>query len=236
MKKYIFFLVFAAFSTAEAQNRFDLNQDGSVNVGDVTTLVNVILGKIPSEETPEDITDVVIPVTELYNGDYTDGAINYSITSPITREVIVVGPKNDNIADVVIPKGVEINGKTYNVVAVGDKAFAEKQLKSIVLPKTIRSIGYEAFYMTDLRSVTLPTSIVSIEWCAFSDCYILKELFALRVNPLEYNCDENAFPYNSYHPKTVNSNIILHVPAGCADAYRSCEPWASFSTIIDDIK
>ena len=46
MKKLLLIplLALAAFG-AQAQNRNDLNQDGEVNVGDVTTLVNAILGK-----------------------------------------------------------------------------------------------------------------------------------------------------------------------------------------------
>ena len=43
---YIPFLLLLCLTTvAQAQSKYDLNADGNVNVGDVTSLVNAILGK-----------------------------------------------------------------------------------------------------------------------------------------------------------------------------------------------
>ena len=45
MKRVLILSVFAASAlAASAQSRFDLNGDSEVNVGDVTKLVNIILG------------------------------------------------------------------------------------------------------------------------------------------------------------------------------------------------
>lgn len=56
----------------------------------------------------------------------------------------VIGAKNEpNIPDIVIPK--THNGKP--VTSIGDCAFAFcKNLKSITIPNSIKSIGYSAFY------------------------------------------------------------------------------------------
>ena len=54
MKRTILsFALLLAATAAQAQDPFDLNKDGDVNVGDVTALINHILGKDKPEPGPE---------------------------------------------------------------------------------------------------------------------------------------------------------------------------------------
>jgi energy-converting hydrogenase Eha subunit A len=65
--------------------------------------------------------------------------------------------------DIKIPS--EING--MSVTAIGDGAFVESDLSSIVIPDSITSIGESAFQGNQLTSVLFPNSVTSIGVCAF---------------------------------------------------------------------
>ena len=67
------------------------------------------------------------------------------------------------IYDVVIPK--TIDGKT--VTHIGESAFLQKQINSVVIPPTVTNIGLQAFTYNNLTSVTIPDSVTTIEQNAF---------------------------------------------------------------------
>ena len=67
--------------------------------------------------------------------------------------------------EVVIPKTI----KNMDVVAIGDYAFAEKQLTKISIPRTITHIGDHAFAKNQITKILLPRSIVHIGNSAFEE-------------------------------------------------------------------
>ncbi|MBR2742592.1 MAG: leucine-rich repeat domain-containing protein [Clostridia bacterium] len=77
-----------------------------------------------------------------------------------------------SITGAVIPESI---GKT-KVSAIGGMAFADcKRLKSVSLPKTIKTIGSSAFRSCEsLESVYMPDGIISIGSGAFTNCCALK--------------------------------------------------------------
>ena len=97
--------------------------------------------------------------------------------------------------DIVIPKSVIYNEKTYSVTSIGDNAFYEcydltsvnipnsvtyigdyafwacSNLTSITIPNSVTYIGYEAFYYCEgLTSVIIPNSVTIINYDAFNGC------------------------------------------------------------------
>ena len=50
---------------------------------------------------------------------------------------------------------VDIDGAPYNVTAIGDNAFGTRDIQTIVLPETVRSIGDRAFYSPVIFRVTV---------------------------------------------------------------------------------
>ena len=80
--------------------------------------------------------------------------------------------------EVIIPTKVTYNGNSYNVTAIGDRAFFEcKKLTSITIPNSVTSIGYGAFDICiNLTSITIPNSVTSFGDHAFGGCHSLTSI------------------------------------------------------------
>ncbi len=79
---------------------------------------------------------------------------------------------NEYIGNVVIPKSVKYNGKTYPVTSINYSAFSGcSGLTSVTIPNGVTSILDAAFSgCSGLTSVTIPNSVTSIGLGAFGDC------------------------------------------------------------------
>ena len=104
------------------------------------------------------------------------------ITSAETVKVIGVVDKKKTSATV--PAQVRYNGLTYNVTAIGDKAFYGcKKLKSVTIESRIETIGKSAFASCSaLRKVTFKgTAVTVIGTSCFKDC---KKLTTINLQKL----------------------------------------------------
>lgn len=116
--------------------------------------------------------------------DFQEGEIYYNIL-PDGQSVEVT---HNNTADyngfaaytgsVTIPESVTYNGVTYNVVKIGEDAFAESTYVSkVTIPESVTEIARKAFYSCSrLRNFELPGSVTSIGELAFYHCVALKSL------------------------------------------------------------
>lgn len=100
---------------------------------------------------------------------FTVDGIKYSTTSETT--VSIVGYENDFVFGEtleIVPQ-VTHNKVTYQVSTIGESAFANTPIKSLVLPNTIVNIGYKAFYgCTALTSINLNEGLEVIGERAFT--------------------------------------------------------------------
>ncbi|MBR1713224.1 MAG: leucine-rich repeat protein [Alloprevotella sp.] len=80
---------------------------------------------------------------------------------------------------------------------------------------------------SELTSITIPNSVTSIGYFAFYYCEGLEDIYALRMDPREYNADD------CFYDVPI-STCILHVPAGCKEIYASTYPWSEFVNIVED--
>ena len=79
--------------------------------------------------------------------------------------------------EIEIPQTVEVDGVSYTVTGIGDRAFSSKSLTSVVLPDTITSIGASAFAnCSKLTSIIIPDSVTSIGTGAFTNCKLLAQV------------------------------------------------------------
>ena len=85
--------------------------------------------------------------------------------------------KNNYTGDLVIPKSIEHEGKTYTVSSI-DSAFQNcSNLTSVELPNSLKVISPYSFYGCEgLTSIRLPDSLKIIGYSAFAGCTGLKSI------------------------------------------------------------
>ena len=110
-----------------------------------------------------------------------------------------------SVASVTIPETV--NG--YKVVSIGKYAFYSTGIKSIVLPKTIRSIGRSA-----------------IEYCSS-----LEKVYSYITDPFPVSQNFQILDYQN--DTSVFTSATLYVPAGTKALYEATEGWCNFQNIVE---
>jgi hypothetical protein len=117
--------------------------------------------------------------------------------------------------NITIPGEVTNNGKTYQVTAISQYAFAWcKDLTSVTMPntKTFTYIGTDAFLQCDaLTSLTIPEFVDRIEYDAFNSCINLKSIDVDNENA--NFCSENGILFNK------DKSIIMKVPITYTGTY-----------------
>ena len=104
-------------------------------------------------------------------GTFTDNRIKYVISSSSPPEVEITDYDNDNgTATVVnIPSEVSYKGTDYEVTAIGNVAFRQKELTSVTFAdqSNVTRIDSAAFAHNTLTELTIPSSVTSIGERAF---------------------------------------------------------------------
>lgn len=89
----------------------------------------------------------------------------------------VIGRADDNLKNITIPTTVPIDGSTYNVKAIADRALASCYIDTLIISEGVETIGDYAFQNNYyMKLLTLPTSLRSIGKYAFYNCHDLTEL------------------------------------------------------------
>ena len=70
----------------------------------------------------------------------------------------------------VVPQTVMVEGTTYTVTAVGERAFYGKALAAVGLPESVTEIGHLAFYGSLVTYVNIPKGVTRIGNGAFANC------------------------------------------------------------------
>jgi len=105
-------------------------------------------------------------------------------------------------SDVVIPQ--TING--YSVTTIGESAFANNQLTSVVIPNCVVEIDSHAFFSSQLASVIFEknSNLTLIGGYAFYS----NELTSVEIPNSVTIIDENAFKYNQLVNINIPNNVI----------------------------
>lgn len=85
---------------------------------------------------------------------------------------------NEYTGHLVLPSSIDIDGTTYSVTSVGDKAFYQcSRIVSVDIPSSIKSIENKAFYYCfGITSIKIPNSVISIGEYAFEKCSGLENI------------------------------------------------------------
>jgi len=108
-------------------------------------------------------------------------------------------------SSIVIPS--EVFGQT--ITAIGDKAFENSNLTSVIIPNSITSIGKKAFANNELTSVTIPKSVTSIGAGAFEK----NKLTSIVIPNSISNIEEKTFANNRL-PNVTIPNSVTSIGAG----------------------
>ncbi|UOY07234.1 leucine-rich repeat protein [Muricauda sp. SCSIO 64092] len=103
-------------------------------------------------------------------GVFTVDGIKYEITSQ--TDVMVMDHTGTSTEVTILPT-ISHDGTDYDVTAIGDRAFHNKQLTKVTFintpstPSKVTSIGEDAFYKNQLASIVIPESVTSLGQRAF---------------------------------------------------------------------
>ena len=96
-----------------------------------------------------------------------------------------------------------VSGETGVVTSIGDYAFSENSLTSVIIPNSVKTIGEEAFFNNLLTSVTIGNSVTSIGDYAFSENSLEEVTIPNSVKTI----GEEAFYYNQLTSVTIGSSV-----------------------------
>ena len=122
------------------------------------------------------IITMLLPLIAMADAVEVDG-IYYNLIAKGNAAEVTKSPSKYS-GSVTIPSTISSGGVDYNVMVIGDEAFADcLNLTSITMPNSITSIGFQAFAScTSLTSITIPNSVTSISNDAFIGCTSLTSI------------------------------------------------------------
>lgn len=93
-------------------------------------------------------------------------------------QVMYAGTTNKKQSAITIPSTVKLGGISYQVVSIGKNAFKNnKNIKKVVIPKTVKTIGDGVFSgCSKLSTVTMGANVATIGKSAFMNCTSLKKI------------------------------------------------------------
>lgn len=108
---------------------------------------------------------------------FVDGYFTYRIVDGEHIEVVKCDKKATG--DVIFQNTVSLEGKNYQITAIGDYSFADcEDVSRIVLPDNLQTIGYRSFSgCRNLSSINIPNRVISIGVEAFDYCTGLQKVF-----------------------------------------------------------
>lgn len=188
----------------------------------------------PPGDEPDQIQSPATIGTVLIDASQTG---RYRIKSRNTAEY--AGPVRNGIRKVTIPASVTIEGRSYQVTAVGEKAFRNQKkltrvrigkkvtvigkeafrgctrLKAIAMPKGLNKIGVRAFYQcSSLSGVTIPGRVKKIEKQAFYGCKKLRKIQIKTKELTKKSIGSRAFG-------RINKKAQIRVPKSKISVYRN---------------
>ena len=143
---------------------------GSFTLKDVSSTGDIVAGLSPDfggVSEPIGQWEIIDSSNVEQNFDF-DG-LSYTTVDMPDGEVQVTGRAPGNTdTDIVIPATVTSNGITYSVTTIGDRAFYNNALTSVIIPVSVTTIEDFAFFDNALTSVTIGNSVTSIGKEAFA--------------------------------------------------------------------
>ena len=139
--------------------------------------------------------------------DYETSKFKYASFDNKNHTVTIMGYKirNNQESSLVIPSTVMKDGVVYKITKIGDHAFADNELTSIVIPDGVTEIGMAAFQGNNLTSIIIPDSVVSVRKQAFCLNHLTSITFSKSMSVVEFA----SFSDNNLETVTIPANIQI---------------------------
>lgn len=127
----------------------------------------------------------------------------------ISNDTVTITDYKGKSGKVIIPENIQ----GMPVVEIGERAFLQKHLTSIIIPKTVRIIGQEAFRGNNLRKIIVPDTVISIGIDAFYfqfDSYKSEGINAFFT--MQYKNEITIMEYNGWGGDVVIPERIDGLP------------------------
>lgn len=115
----------------------------------------------------------------------------YSLDESARTATVIANSNSTYTGDIVIPSTVTYSGNTYNVIAVGEKAFDQSTITSLVVSEGVTTLGKGGFdNCKKLKSVSLPKSLKFVGEHCFGNNYVLEKIaYPEGITELPFNCN-----------------------------------------------
>ena len=164
-----------------------------------------------------------------------------------SKKAILINGKENNNSEIVIPSQINDNGTDYDVIKIGENAFAGNlEIENIIISEGIMEIGDYAFEgCSKIDNITIPEGVTRIGLCAFQKCKSLLRLelpstTSIIEKSAFFNCNNLSYIISHINEpnKIVNSvfnqfNATLVVPVGATIKYKAIDTWKYFNSIME---
>ncbi len=117
------------------------------------------------------------------------------------------------------------------VTDIYGEAFRDcNSITKILLPEGLLQIGNLSFYgCISLAEANIPKTVTQIGWASFYNCISLQNIYAMHVNPVEFNEYEDLEVFYGVDM----TSCTLHVPLGSRASYQAALQWQDFQNIVE---
>lgn len=173
--------------------------------------------------------EVTIPSGEMYSGSI---VIPATVTYQDVEYVVSGFDQTDGLSPFVGNPFITSLDLQLHVDTIRRMQFMGcTQLASLSLPSTLRYIEDECFRNCPmLTQISLPASLEALGDNAFCGCQFLTDIYCYAMVPPAGSEADN-YPFAQCRPQ----NVMLHVPSGTENLYRTTGFWTRFSNVTDDL-
>ena len=147
--------------------------------------------------------------------------LKYAYNPEGSTATVIKDDSYKKLSSVNIPASVNINGKSFRVTAIGKYAFMScYNITSVSLPKGLERIGDNAFFNVNLSSLVIPEGVVSIGEEAFA--------YAYNMTSLELPSSLKSIGEGAFRPNRNLVSVISHIifPFDVCDDVFAKESWS----------
>ena len=169
------------------------------------------------------------------------GGLRYAYSTGGNEATVIRDANYYSLTEIEIPSTVAIEGKTYNVTAIGNGAFQSfNRIKSVIIHDGIQSIGEYAFaFMLKLKKLEIPSSVMNIGQCIVLLDEDLSTIVSNIAQP--FPIDEKTFALSTnWNYKTQTTEYFptfatLYIPAGTSTLYEKAGWMKQFDVVEDGV-